>query len=258
MFNPLNRLDIYSWMVVVLAIFSAAGAYTFGILETIPQVAIAVVAANAFDILAKYLKKKKFQFTKTATITGLFIGQLLPLSSEFYLPLIAAAIAIGSKHLINLKGRHLFNPSLFSLMIVALIFSTLPSWWGSFAFPTQVPFLNLIVVIVLGIIITVRQRRHELVWPFIGAFLLFNFIGNLIFPEATQLSLVIDSTILYAVFFMLVEPKTSPLFKKARLAYGILAAAIFVIFNIVAPEYNLLAMILVANLFVLPLDKYLR
>jgi Na+-translocating ferredoxin:NAD+ oxidoreductase RnfD subunit len=257
--NPLNKLDIYSWMIVALAIFSAAGAYTFGWQQTLLQTIIAVAAANAFDILAKYFKTGEFRFTKSATVTGLFIGQLLPLSSEFYLPLIAAAVAIASKILINIGGRHVFNPTLFSLLVLGIFFSSLPSWWGSFAFPTQeFPHINLAVVIILGLIITIRQRRHDLVWPFIGAFMLFNFVGSALIPSAGQLSVPIDSTILYAAFFMLVEPKTSPLFRNARIAYGILAAAFYVAFSLFLPDYNLIGMVLAANLFVLPLDKYLR
>lgn len=259
MYNPLNKLDIYSWMIVALAVFSAAGAYTFGWQQTLPQTLIAVAAANAFDILARYIKTKEFRFTKSATITGLFIGQLLPLSAEFYLPVIAAALAIASKHLINIKGRHLFNPTIFSFLILGIFFSALPSWWGSFAFPTEIlPLINVIVVSVIGLIITIRQKRHELVWPFIGAFFLFNFIARFLVPGTGQLLATIDSTILYAVFFMLVEPKTSPFFKRARLAYGVLAAALYVLFSMFLPEYNLIGMILVANLFVLPLDKYFK
>lgn len=255
----LNRIDVYSWMIVALLVFSASGAYTFGVLETVPQTLIAIAAANAFDVLARRIRTGQTKFTKTATITGLFIGQLLPLSAEFYLPLLAAGMAIASKHLINLRRRHVFNPALFSLLVVALAFSVLPSWWGSFAFPASwFPMLSMAAVVILGLVITFRQNRHDLVWPFVGALLLFNFVGTTIFPEAPQFSLAVDSTILYAAFFMLVEPRTSPIFRKARIAYGILAAAVFTAFNFVAPEYNLLAMILVANLFVLPLDKYLR
>lgn len=255
-----KKLDIYSWMIVVLSVFTAAGIYTFGWQQTLPQTIIAVVAANAFDILAKYFKTKQFRFTKSATITGLFIGLLLPFSSQLYLPVIAAVIAIASKHLINWKGRHIFNPTLFSLLIVSLIFNVQASWWGSFAFPTQqIPYLNLLIVAILGFIITAKQRRHDLVWPFIGAFLLFTFIGRLFLPDQAEVVyLGLDSTLLFAVFFMLVEPKTSPFFARARLAYGILSAAIFAVFSLFALGYYPLGAILIANLFVLVLDKYFK
>lgn len=258
----LNKLDIYSWIIIVLAIFSAAGAYTFGWQQTLPQVLIAVLAANAFDILARYAKTRQFKLTKSATVTGLFIGQLLPLSAELYLPILAAAIAIASKHMINWKGRHIFNPTLFSMLILFFIFSKSSAWWGSFAFPTQqFAALNLIVVILLGLLITLRQKRHDLVWPFIGALVLFNFVGNIFISGGVQTnlgSLGLESTTLYAAFFMLVEPKTSPLFRKARIVYGILAAAIFAAFNLLAiSNFPVFAMLL-GNLFVLPLDKYFR
>lgn len=257
--NPINKLDIYSWMVIVLSIFAAAGIYTFGWEQTLPQTLIAVAAANALDILSNYIKKKEFRFTKTATITGLFIGQLLPLSAEFYLPVLAAAIAIASKHVINWKGRHIFNPTLFSLLIVSLFLSSKPAWWGSFAFPAQ-PFssLSLVVVAILGALITFRQRRHELVWPMIAAYMVFNFVGNFFVPGSSPVFSVIDATTLYAMMFMVVEPRTSPLFPRARLVYGIVVAFLLSAMNFFAVDLLPLAAILVGNLLVLPLDKYFR
>lgn len=257
--NPLNRINIYDWMIIALSIFSAAGIYTFGWQNTLPQVLIAVASANAFEAVANKIRGKEIRFSKSATITGLFVGQLLPLSAAFYLPIATAAIAIASKNLINIHRRHVFNPTLFSMLVVSLLFGVSASWWGSFAFPTEpFPMMSMAAVIVLGLIITIRQRRHDLVWPFIGAYLLFSFVVTMIFPSVTQLSVIIDVVTLYAVFFMLTEPKTSPLFRKARMAYGVLAAGVYVLLNIFLPDYNLIGMVLVANLLVQPLDRYLK
>lgn len=254
----LNKLDIYSWIIIVLTIFVAAGAYSFGPMQTLPQVAVAVVAANAFDILAKYVKTREFRFTKSATVTGLFIGMLLPLPSVLYLPALLSAIAIASKHLVNWKGRHIFNPTLFSFAVAAFTLKVFPAWWGSFAFPPQLPMLNLVVLIVLGAIITIRQRRYDLVLPFLAVYLATN--AGIMLAESSQISYnsLIDSTTLFALVFMLVEPKTSPLFRRARIFYGVAAAIIFIALNFFAVENVPLFAILIANLFVLPLDKYFR
>jgi len=256
--NPLNRLDVYSWIILALLVFAAAGAYTYGPSQTLPQVLIAVAAANAFDMAAKYIKTRKIVFTKSATITGLFIGLLLGLSSEYYLPVAAAAVAIASKHLINVKGRHVFNPALLSMLFLWVAFSALPAWWGSFAFPTQqFPWLNLLVVAALGVVIMVRQKRYDLVLPFVGAFMLLSFVTNTLLAGSLLVP-IIDSTTLFAAMFMLVEPKTSPLFSRARIFYGVVAATLFVGFALLRIENAPLFALLAANLFVLPLDKYLR
>lgn len=257
--NPINVLDIYGWMIAALSVFAAAGVYTFGWQNTLPQIIISLAATVAMDAAAKYVRTRRVGVGKGAIITGLFIGQLLPLSAAFYLPIVAAAVAVASKNLIRVRGRQVFNPTLFSMLVLAAAFSASPSWWGSFALPASpFPMLNVVVVAALGVVMTFRQRRHDLVWPFLGAYFLINLAGSYLFPSLAQFSVLVDATVLYALFFMLVEPKTSPMFRRSRLAYGVLAAVVYVAFNFVAPQYNLIAMVLVSNLFVLPLDRALR
>src|SRR5258705_7067215 len=73
---------------------------------------------------------------KSALISGLSLCLLLRTGSTL-LAILAAAVTIGSKFLLRIRGKHVFNPT--NLGIVALMLGTGQIWvspgqWGSAAF----------------------------------------------------------------------------------------------------------------------------
>jgi len=226
------RFDIYITMIIVLSILAAINMLNFGIMNTLPQLVVAIVVAALVEALWDRFKMKKWQYSKSAIITGIFIGSLLDPGQVLYVPAAAALIAILSKQLIRLKMRHFFNPTLFSLLIVTVLFRTSIGWWSS---------ANMPATLALGLFISVKYRRLGLTLPFLLTYFL---IGVLLNPAVitinglttSLLNMLNDTALMFFVFFMLVEPKTSPFSRRGRMIYGPVVAVLFFAAGMILPR----------------------
>ena len=118
-------------MFSVLLILTTVGVITNGISRTIPQIIIALITTITLDLIINYKIEKTFVLPDSATISALFIAAALSVNQIWYIPIIAGAVAIISKHVIKIKGRHIFNPAVFGLFSVILLFNTQIEWWAS-------------------------------------------------------------------------------------------------------------------------------
>ena len=250
-FKPLDsllaKINIYDMMIVILLIVAASAIVQFGYTQTIPRIAISVIVASILDLVIKYYKYKKWMLPKTAIISGLFIGMLLAFDQPFYIFALAAVVAIASKHVINVMNRHVFNPTLFSMLVVSVVFNSYVSWWAAYSFP---------VIVILGLLINYKFGRLDLSLPFIATYLLltnaFAFLTNTPINSITvQLK---NTLLLFYAFFMLIEPRTSPSTSKARLVYAPIAAIIIFATSFFYPQNNFVLGALLANLAVLAIS----
>jgi len=225
-FGSLKRFDIYIWMIVVLSILAAFGIYTDVIsISTTPyitviqtlvlQLAVAVVVATITDMLAKFAKTKQFKISKTGIITGLFIGSLLTEGTPLQMVALAAFLAELLKHLIRYQGRNIFNPTVLSLLIMSVVFNSELSWWASSSLPA---------LIILGLFISYKYKRFSLTLPAIVFYLFLIVFQTPPVTISNIISAFENNTFLFFVFFMVVEPKSSPVFWKSRIAYGLTVA----------------------------------
>jgi enediyne biosynthesis protein E5 len=95
--------------------------------------ALAITGALVTQAACTRLCKLPSFDPRSALITGLSLSLLLRADAA-WLHLVAAVIAIGSKFVLRLDGKHIFNPAGFA--IVALLLTTNEVWispgqWGS-------------------------------------------------------------------------------------------------------------------------------
>lgn len=270
-FDKIKHIDIYIWMIVVLSILAAIGIYTdiqsissttpwTSVVQTIIlQLVVSVVVATATDIVIKFLKTKQLKLSKTGIISGLFVASILAEGTSLELVVLAAFLAMILKHLIRYQGRNIFNPTLLSLFIVALAFKVNMSWWASASLQVPELTIGIPVVVLLGLFISWKYKRFSLTLPALAVYfaisLLLQGISNI--NSETILSVILNNTVYYFVFLMLVEPKSSPVFAKSRVAYGITAAVILALLPLLPLQetfagttlYNQVAEIIQANVF---------
>ncbi|MBI1934838.1 RnfABCDGE type electron transport complex subunit D [Candidatus Woesearchaeota archaeon] len=255
----IGKFTIYQYMSAFLLIllFASAFFYGFGVSSLIP-VLITVITAALLDSLINYYKSKTLEFPYSAFISGLFIGGLLTQGLQWYVYVSAGAIAVLSKHLIIVHGRHIFNPANFGVFAVFLLFNASNTWW------TSSPF---ILVLIFGIFILWRMRRFDLTISFLAAYYI---IHAIIEPQIMMgmpmmqmpmmmnnfyLSFISQSTIFFFAMFMLIEPKTHPASRRARIFYGILAAAMIIGVELKNPAFGLPFVLLIANMLVPVLNR---
>ncbi|MDE1810479.1 MAG: RnfABCDGE type electron transport complex subunit D [Candidatus Micrarchaeota archaeon] len=233
--------DIYIQMIVSLLILAAISASQYGALQISYQLIYAVLPAAVLDLFLKRYALKKFVVPKSAIITGLLVALVINPGTHWYVLVAASLIAIASKHLIKIDSRNIFNPAAFGLLAVFMLFGVGDAWWAS---------SSLIAVLVLGLLVAYRIKRLTTAVTYIAAFDLVFALLNLHLVSASPLALL-NPTILFFAFLMLIEHKTSPLTLRSCIAYsvivGVLSAAFFAINS--HADFLLLALIF-GNLFV--------
>jgi len=137
---------------------------------------------------------------------------------------LAALVAIASKFLVRVRGKHVFNPA--NLAIVTLMVASDHAWissgqWGSAA-------TSAFAIACLGFLVLTRARRAETTVGFLGfyALLLFGralWLGD---PLAIPVHQLQNGALLVFAFFMISDPKTTPDTRAGRILYSALVAGI--------------------------------
>jgi len=233
------------WILVLLA---AIALPTAGIALALPKLLIAVAAAMAVDLTASGMEPDRPGSFSSGVLTGLFVGLILSPVEPWYTVAIGAVVANGSKHVIRVQRWGVFNPAALGLLVVALVFGSAESWWGSLP---DLPVLLLPILLVTGIFIAGRVNKLPLVLSFLAAYyLLFTAASYADNPagvaEAFRPPYV--NVALFFAFFMLTDPPTTPSRYPEQVTYGILVALMsFVIQQTIHPQYFLLAGLLIGN-----------
>jgi Na+-transporting NADH:ubiquinone oxidoreductase subunit NqrB len=113
--------------IAFLGILLAAGAYIRDFSLHPQQIALTFAAALGTQRLLDRLTRKDAPSLRSATITALSLTLLLRTDNLWALP-VAAVLAIMSKFVVSLRGKHLFNPANFGVAIALLV---LPGTWIS-------------------------------------------------------------------------------------------------------------------------------
>jgi Na+-transporting NADH:ubiquinone oxidoreductase subunit NqrB len=158
---------------------------------------------------------------RSALISGLSLCLLLR-SNHTNLAVAAAVVAIVSKFLIRVRGKHLFNPTNGGIVMLLLFASQVwvsPAQWGSVAF-----FAFLMAC--LGGIVVNRASRSDVTYAFIMSYcaLLFGRSFYLGEPWAIPLHRLQSGALLLFTFFMISDPKTTPDSRAGRVLFAALVA----------------------------------
>jgi len=169
----------------------------------------------------------------------------------------AAMIAIGSKFVVRVNGKHVFNPA--NVALVTMMMLTDRAWvstgqWGSTA-------LTAFALACLGFLVLTRARRAETTIGFLAAYasLLLGralWLGDPLTIPVHQLQ---NGALMIFAFFMISDPKTTPNTPLGRYLFAALVAVLAYIiqFEFYEPNGPILALVMTAPLVPL-VDALLR
>lgn len=179
---------------------------------------------------------------RSPLISGLSLCLLLR-TAHWWMAVLVAGVAIGSKFIIRVKGRHIFNPTNFGIAAVLLLGSgdlfpsLLPErliWvssgqWGSG------PVLAFLFFC-LGFLVVFRAARMDISIALLAWYALFTYglafyLGD---PMAIPNRRMLNGALFLFAFFMISDPKTSPDSRWGRILFAGLVALIACEF-----QYNL-------------------
>ncbi|MEO0400169.1 MAG: RnfABCDGE type electron transport complex subunit D [Pseudomonadota bacterium] len=212
----------------LLAYGGASGAF-----EIDPYVIAAVFgAAIATQFLGAVLNATRFE-VRSAAITSLSLLLLLRADAPIIMAG-AAAIAIGSKFLIRLYDKHVFNPAnagIVALLIISNVAEpgsslsgvawTTPGQWGTALWLAA-------LLAGLGVFVTSRAARLDAPLAFFAVFAALAiaralWLGD---PLAIPVNRLQNGALVLFAFFMLSDPKTTPDGSRARIVFAGLIAVL--------------------------------
>jgi len=236
------KFTIKSYVAVFLIVIAGSALSSIQNYSLFTQLAFAPILAATIDIVIDYVKEKKLILPSSAIISGLFIALILPPASVTIL-FAAALIAILSKHIIKIKGRHIFNPAAFGIIVSSLIFGYAVSWWAAIS----------LLVIPFGLFVIYKQKKWRLALSFLIVYFLLVMLSNIASLSAFTL---LDTTAIFFAFFMLIEPMTSTYTKKGMLIQGVFVGILAFVLKAAVPvlDFFLLAL-LISNIFVGKINK---
>ncbi|MBV8085223.1 MAG: RnfABCDGE type electron transport complex subunit D, partial [Chloroflexi bacterium] len=203
-------------------------AYPVDGVAVVLRVGVAAGAAVVVDLLFKWMKGK-IELPDSALLTGFIVAMVLSPAAPIGVPILAAALAVTSKHVLAGKRGHFLNPAAFGLLVAGVLFSTEQSWWGGLG---DMPALAIVAVALAGWFIAERVNKLPTVLTFLGVYVglltLATIVGD---PQALSDAFrePMTGAAVYFACFMLTDPPTSPARPQDQVWFAIIAAVVSVL-----------------------------
>ncbi len=219
---PPGRLDPRWYQIATLGGLLFFGVWRLDFSVGVSQLAVTLLTALGAQWVATWLAGLTRCEWKSAVISGLSLCLLLRANS-LWLVAGGAGAAIGSKFLLRWRGKHLFNPTVFALVLLLGCADgcawVSPGQWGNATF---FAFL----VLCLGGLVICRARRADVTLSFLGCYLALvcarsAYLGE---PMAIPLHRLQNGALLLFAFFMISDPRTTPDSRAGRLVFAGLVA----------------------------------
>jgi hypothetical protein len=180
--------------------------------------------ALSVQLLAIRVLKLPVDSLKSALITSFSLTMMLQ-GNEVLSLMMAAILAIGSKFLIRLQGKHVFNPANLGIVLSILLSGETwisPGRWGS-------SILYVILIGIAGILILSKAQRMDTGLSFLIALFLLD-ASRFILYQGWEWDVLmhkyLNGTLLLFSFFMITDPVVTPNHRSARILWACLVAGL--------------------------------
>jgi hypothetical protein len=213
---------------------------------SIPQIVISILTCAVIELAVTFRQKRMIIWPASAMLTGNGIAFILRIPGTqhgdwwsfrgVWIYAATGAVAMASKYLIKFRGRHIFNPSNFALVLTFVILGStrvepLQFWWG----PLSPALLIVLVVIVAGALLVLSRvgmlAVSVIFWVvFAGALGILALSGHAftanwhLGPVADYYFwkvLVFSPEVFIFLWFMITDPRTAPETARGRRIYSV-------------------------------------
>ena len=221
------------WMSAgLLTLYAIIGISILGFTRQPLQLLVLCCAGMLIDVLFEGLLKGKLRFPLSSYMSCLSLGLLLNFSLGYSFLWIPIGIAIASKYLLTLNGKHLFNPSMFAICMCLFFGGGWVNLAPAYQWVGTVESTWLVsAFMVTGALIAFacRIQRHWLILSFLFFYALQTALRAYILryhiPWETLVIGTLTAPAFYLfTFFMITDPKTSPPQVKSQIIVGFFIA----------------------------------
>jgi enediyne biosynthesis protein E5 len=226
---------------IFITLILLVGHFSFGILESYQRTLLAIATSIVAELILGRIFFDQWPNLASAYISGISVGILLR-SPAFWPYVLCSLLAITSKYVLRVKGRHIWNPSNFGICAMLFLASdavaTLSIQWGN-------NLWAMLVIWALGSAIILRLRRLHICAMYVVSFCAFSVLRAWITgdPWLSEVSPITGPEYQLFIFFMITDPKTTVRSKLGQclVAFSVAAAEFFFRLDqsIYAPLYAL-------------------
>jgi Na+-transporting NADH:ubiquinone oxidoreductase subunit NqrB len=158
---------------------------------------------------------------RSPLITGLSLSLLLR-ADEPWLPAIAGIVAIASKFVLRIDGKHIWNPAAFAIVLLLAVSNGVwisPGQWGA-----DVWLGSLIAFLAFAVLRAAQRADIALFFLGCHAALLFARAYWLGDPVAIPVHQIESGSLLIFAFFMISDPRTAPDSRAGRFLFALSVA----------------------------------
>lgn len=224
-YTPLWRLlwhtvqeDPRFYQIAILGFLVLYSSHSLDFALAIPQVFLLLGTSLLTQCVASHWTRLPTYDPRSALISGLSLCLLLRTNS-LLLTILTAVLSIASKFVLRWRGKHLFNPTNFGLVVMMLSTEAVwvsPGQWGNAA-------IFALLLLGLGTLVVYRSTRSDVTYAFLGLYSVLH-IGRALWlgdPLSIPLHHLSNGSLLLFAFLMISDPKTTPDSRTGRVLFAL-------------------------------------
>ena len=210
--------DARDFQIVFLSLFLLYGIWFLGWDANFVAYSTMFISCLGAQFLGIKIYKIPSHSFKSAIITAVGLCLLFKANSIATYALVGV-LSILSKFVVRVNGKHVFNPSLFGIIVCLLITNDAwvsPGQWGN-------EFILIAFISGAALMVLFKVGRIDTSLMFLGSLMLLEFSRTVLYQgwgSDVFLYKFTNGTILLFAFFMITDPVTTPKSFRARLIWG--------------------------------------
>ena len=225
----------------LITLILVLGETFYGILGGYERLAITLGVCVATELALSWLIRGKFVPLQSAYVTGLSLALLLKPQAGLLWPFaLGSFLAIASKYVLALRGRHLWNPSNFAISLLLVLapsrIALLSHQWGNHLGTNA-------VIWAFGLLIASRVKVLHVMLTYVACYLVLAALRSALVgtPLLAELAPITGPMYQLFIFFMVTDPRTTVHTKRGRIIVVAIVALVEAIIRI-AGDYNVAAL----------------
>ena len=229
---------LVSFLITLILVLGEA---FYGILGGYERLAITLGVCVVTELALSWLIRGQFASWQRAYVTGLSLALLLKPQAGLLWPFaLGSFLAIASKYVLALRGRHLWNPSNFAISLLLVLapsrIALLSHQWGNHLGTN-------VVIWTFGLLIASRVKVLHVTLTYVVCYLVLAALRSAMVgtPMLAELAPITGPMYQLFIFFMVTDPRTTVHTKRGRIIVVAIVALVEAIIRI-AGDYNVAAL----------------
>jgi len=239
--NTLGTLDPRYLISFLITLILVLGQVFYGILGGYERLAITLSVCVITEIALSWLIRGRIASPQSAYVTGISLALLLKPQAGLLWPFaLGAFLAIASKYVLTLRGRHIWNPSNFAISLLLVLAPTriaiLSHQWGN-------QLATNAVIWAFGLLIASRSRVLHVTLTYVVCYLVLATLrsGLVGTPLLAELAPITGPMYQLFIFFMVTDPRTTVHTRRGRMIVVAIVALVEALIRL-AGDYNVAAL----------------